>query len=410
MYLLRDFDEVLTLQKAYEKKGRSITLSDLSNQKKSSVLFDKGKIIWVGELKKIPQNFRRKSIKEISYKHHTLLPGFVECHTHSAFLGSRSHEFELRQNGVSYQEIARLGGGIQSTVSAVREGSHSELSKQLTKRVQRFIRQGVTTLEVKSGYGLNLKSELDMLKAIKKSSIIRTVGTFLGPHALPREYTRTKNYIEDLCSTYLPKIKKSKLCNRVDIFIEEGFFSIEEGKRYLECAKALGFDFAVHAEQLSRSGSAVISAALGAKSVDHLVCLTDADIQTLAHLNTTCVLLPTADLYLKIPYPKARKMLDAGARVALATDFNPGTSPTQDLSLVGLLARLEMKMTLPEVISAYTVGASFALGLENKTGSLTPGKSADAICIEGSWTDLFYAAGYSPVKEVWSQGKQIKII
>jgi len=406
MYLLRDFKEILTLKGATEKKGRHVGLEDMSVIKNASVIVEKDKVKWVGSLKKLPEKYRKKPLKELFYKNKTLLPGFVECHTHTAFMGSRSHEFELRQNGVSYREIANLGGGIQSTVHAVRESSLSQIKKTLRLRIARFISQGVTTLEIKSGYGLDLNSEMKLLKSIQAQNQIRTISTFLGPHSLPPEFKKTADYIQNLISVQLPKIKKLKLSQRADIFVEDGFFSLSDGKNYLEAAKRLGFELTVHAEQMSQTGAARLGVTLGARSVDHLVELSDSDIAAVARSQTTAVLLPTSDLYLKIPYPPARKLLDQGARVALATDFNPGTSPTQDLSLVGLLARLEMKMTLPEVIAAYTINAGYALGLEDVVGAILPDRSADLLILDANWTDLFYSVGCLPVSEVWSRGRK----
>lgn len=405
--LFRDFDEIVTLRGAFEKSGRHIQAEDLSVLKKAAVLVNSEKIVWVGPQGKIPKEFSRKKVKEISYKNKTLIPGFVECHTHSAFAGSRSEEFEARLRGATYREIAARGGGIKSTVKSVREASLTNLSKLLSQRVKKFARQGVTTLEIKSGYGLSLKSEIALLKAIKSIDSLRTVSTFLGPHAVSPDFLSAQDYIDELCKTFLPEVRRQKLSSRADIFIENGFFSLEQGQKYLECAKSLGFDLTIHSEQLSRCGSAQLGVNVGAKSVDHLIQVNQSDISLLASSETTCVLLPTSDLYMKIAYPPARKLIDEGARVALATDFNPGTAPSQDLSLVGLLARLEMKMSLPEILSAYTVSAAWSLGLEKICGHLHEGFSADFSVLEGSWTDLFYEAGGTPVSEVWAKGKKI---
>ncbi len=391
--LLKNISELVTLEGAAQKQGRRIQEKDLSIQKKFSVLNVNGRIEWIGPANKLPKIYAKKKIKEFDLKGHTVLPGLVECHTHSVFASSRSYEFEMRNQGMSYQEIAAQGGGILSTMKKTRSASAADLTKDLQKRVNVFAQQGVTTLEIKSGYALNLSGEVKVLEAIRKIKNIRTVPTFLGAHSLPPEFKTYEDYLIYLTEKVLPVIKKKKLANRVDIFIEKGFFPKNAGEIYLQKARDLGFEVLVHADQLSLSGGADVALKVQALSGDHLLKITENEIQKLGSSQVTCVLLPAADLYMKTNYPDARRLIEAGARVALATDFNPGTSPTQDIALVGLLARLEMKMSLPEVIAAYTVGASHALKLSQDVGSIELGKAADFMCTLNSWTDLFYSVG-----------------
>ena len=407
--LYTDISELLTLAQAQAKKGRRIQEEDLDFHQKMAILVDQGKIAWIGPQKKIPRAWASAKIKEKSLKGSTVLPGFIECHTHTVFAGSRSAEFELRNRGVSYQEISAKGGGILSTVKATREISAADLLKKTQARVQEFLRQGVTTLEIKSGYGLSLKDELKCLKVIQEISKIKTVSTFLGAHAKPPEFNSYEEYLIFLGDEVLPVIRKKKLAERVDIFIEKGFFPLEASRIYLQKAQALGFAVTIHADQLSLSGGTQAAVDLRALSADHVIQIQLPEIKKIAMSETTAVLLPAADLYMKCAYPPARALIDAGARVALATDFNPGTSPTQDINLVGLLARLEMKMTLPEVINAYTLGAAYALGKQKQRGSLEVGKDADFLCIDGAWTDLFYSAGSTLVRQVILDGKLIHI-
>lgn len=407
--LLKNISTLLTLQGAARKEGRHIAEEDLSIQTQpSALLIEKDKIAWIGPAKKIPKEWaKKKSLREMDMKGFTVLPGFVECHTHLIFAGDRAAEFEMRNQGVTYQEIAARGGGILSTMKKTRTASLQELAKLGQERANHFISQGVTTVEIKSGYALNLKDELKMLQAAQKIEGIRKVVTFLGAHALPPEFKSYESYLEFLAQEILPIVKKKKLAKRVDIFIEKGFFPPAASESYLRRAQELGFEVLVHADQLTLSGGSDVAVKLGALSGDHLLQVTDKEIQTLAKSQVTCVLLPAADLYMKTKYPEARKMIDAGARVALATDFNPGSSPTQDLNLVGLLARLEMKMTLPEVISAYTVGAAYALNLQNEVASLEVGKSADILCTEKDWQTFFYSVGDRAKKVIFSRGKKI---
>lgn len=406
MILYRNIGELLTLSGAAKKSGRMVQESDLTILKNSAFVVDKGRFIWIGENKKIPKNFARHA-KEVNLDKATVLPGFTECHTHLVFAGSRAQEFELRNQGMSYQEIAARGGGIISTMKATREASKAQLTHLAKERVQNFIRQGVTTLEIKSGYALDLKNEIKTLDVINNLGPIQIVPTYLGAHALPKEFPTTDAYIQFIISDVLPLLKKKKLCQRVDIFVEKGFFSVENAQHYFSAAKKLGFETTIHADQLSLSGGAELALEFSSKSADHLIQIHDSQIQKLAKSDVTCVLLPAADLYMKCAYPPARKLIDAGARVALATDFNPGSSPTQDLSLVGLLARLEMKMSLPEVIAAYTLNSATALGLQADTGSIEVGKYANFLCRNQYWSDFFYSAGANFSSKVYFKGRKL---
>ncbi|MFN8792008.1 MAG: imidazolonepropionase [Bdellovibrionales bacterium] len=345
--------------------------------------------------------------QEINLRGALVLPGFVECHTHTVFAGNRGFEMEMKFQGRSYQEISQAGGGILSTVKATRAASLEELRRLTRKRIQNFISQGVTTLEIKSGYGLDLETEIKMLESIPKDAKIDIVKTFLGAHAKPPEFSRSEDYLKELAQVFLPEIKKRGLASRVDVFVEKGFFEKEDSRTYLKTAQQLGFEITVHADQLSLSGGSELAYDLAAKSADHCICVSDREIQGLARSGTTAVLLPAADLYLKCPYPPARKMLDAGVTVALATDFNPGTSPTQDLNLVGVLARREMRMTLDEVVFAYTEGAAKALGLEREVGRLEAAKRADFTVWDCDENELFLSIGGPKPVEVYKNGQPL---
>lgn len=402
--LFRDISNLLTLQSAAQKQGRHIQADDLSILRNQAMIIQDGVIQWIGPDRKIPKELTKKNLKEVSLKGLSVLPGLVECHTHLIFAGHRAEEFEQRNQGVTYQEIAARGGGILSTMRATRKSAQTTLVKSAQERVDDFISQGVTTLEVKSGYALNQKDELKMLAVAHQLSDVRIVPTFLGAHALPPEFKTYEEYLDYLATEVLPQIKKKKLASRVDIFIEKGFFPLEASMRYLQKAQSLGFTVVIHADQLSLSGGADLAVKLGAHSADHLLQIEQAQIQAIAKSEVTAVLLPAADLYMKCTYPPARQLIQAGARVALATDFNPGSSPTRDVNLVGLLARLEMKMTLPEVLAAYTVGAAHALRLQEYVGSLSPGKNADFLCTEKDWQELFYSIGERWVSQVYLNG------
>lgn len=376
-----------------------------SHSEKMAFVTEKGVIKWVGPQNKVPKVFKIR--KDFDLKNNLVFPSFIECHTHSVFAGSRAEEFELRNRGATYLEIAQRGGGILSTMKATREASGKTLLIETQKRVDRFVGQGVSTLEIKSGYALDLANEVKLLNVTKKLKGPRIISTFLGAHAKPPEFQTHSEYLQYLVSTVLPVIKKKKLADRVDIFVEHGFFEKMESQAFLKQAASLGFALTIHANQLSLSAGAELALNLNAKSADHLIFMNDGLIKAFANSKTVAVLLPMADLYLKCAYPPARKLIDAGARVALATDFNPGSCPSQDLATVGLLARLEMKMTLPEVFQAYTFGAASALGIQSEEGRLEVGQYANFISTPASLADFFYSAGYTPEHQLFIRGRAV---
>jgi len=400
----RDITEIMTLKGAYKKKGRRPVEADLGLVRNASLIVDGKTILWVGPSSRCPEKY--KSIPQKSLKGAYVYPGFVDCHTHLVFAGDRKSEFELRNQGVSYQEIARQGGGIQSTVAATRKAKLSELVSTGQERVENFVSQGVTSLEIKSGYGLNEKTELKILEAIKALKRPRIISTFLGAHGIPKEYKSEGEYLLELVSQ-LDRIKKKRLSRRVDIFVEKNYFSIEGARKYLKVAQDMGFDLTIHADQLSRTQATRLAVELKALSADHVICAKKKDIALLAASETTAVFLPAADFYLHCDYPPAREFIDQGAKFALATDFNPGSSPTQNIGLVGLLARLQMKMTLPEVFVAFTLGGASALGGHSQFGALVPGQSADFFSCTRDWRVFFYDGQNPAVQGVWCEGRKI---
>ncbi len=428
--LIRGIGELLTMEGAWKKSGRHIQSEDLGGIKSAAMLVDQGLIQWVGLEKHLSkalkdylatsndkttrnkkQNAKTKKIKRQNIQEYdvcgqTVLPGWIDAHTHTVFAGQRWSEFEMRCQGASYQEIAAKGGGILSTMKATRSISKKHLLELSQARVNEFMRQGVSTLEVKSGYALEKKGELKQLEVARQLVGPRIVTTFLGAHAKPPEFSSADEYLNFLSLEVLPVIKKRKLASRVDIFVEKNFFESKSAKQYLEQAKSLGFDITVHADQLSLSGGTRLAVELGALSADHVIQLGEAEIKQISQSQATAVLLPMADLYMKCAYPPARALIDQGARVALATDFNPGSCPSQDVQLVGLLARLEMKMSLPEIISAWTIGGARALGFDN-VGALQKDFSADFQVLDQDWRGLFYQAGRSPVTKLFTTGNSV---
>ena len=403
--VFRGIGKLVSLASAAARGGRHVTDADLAAIENAALVSENGKIKWVGPEAKLPPVYRKK--RAVDLKGRVVIPGLVEPHTHLIFGGNRSAEFEMRNQGVGYQKIAEAGGGILATVRATRQASEKQLAAIGQKRVDRFVKQGVTTIEVKSGYGLSLDEELKILRAAKSLKRARIVPTFLGAHAKPAEFETADTYLDYLIQTALPKVKKEKLATRVDAFVEKGYFSADSARRYFLAAKKLGFGGSIHADQMTLSGGARLAIELGAQSADHLVQLGSDEIAMLAKSDVTCVLLPSADLYMDCAYPKAKELMAAGARVALSTDFNPGTSPSQDVALVGVLARVRMKMTLAETLVAYTVGASHALGLAKQIGSLEKGKACDFAVLTGSIDELFLDVGQMPIHTTYSSGREI---
>ncbi len=429
MTVFTGIKELLTLQGAAQKQARRVQESDLSIIQDAAMVEDRGRIVWVGEKKQLKAALaelrsqsqrdgkasskktaaKKKSLvklQEIDLKAEVVMPAFLECHTHLIFAGDRQHEFEMRNQGATYQDIAAKGGGIRYTVKQTSEAPAQQLLQLAEKRAQKFLKQGVTTVEVKSGYGLSHDSEIKILEVARKIKSTRIVSTYLGAHAFPKDRD-AEDYMNEMLTQTLPLIKKRKLADRVDMFIEQNYYSLNHAIKYFQKAAELGLRITAHVEQMTRTGAAAYLTGenIPLDSVDHLVQINDDDIQKLASSKATCVLLPTSDFYLRMKYPPARQLIDQGACVALSTDFNPGTSPTQDLSLTGVLARLEMKMSLPEVITAYTLGAAHALHLQSELGSLEIGKQCDFVVLNDSWRQLFYQVGQHPVSRVFRAGK-----
>lgn len=319
--------------------------------------------------------------KKVDAKGRTVIPGFVESHTHALHLGDRSNEFKMKLEGKSYDEIAAAGGGIVSTMKAIRAASDSELLAAILKKIDLFIAQGVTTLEVKSGYGLDFESELKMLRIINKAGELRNINIvpcFLGAHTVPPEFkSNREGYIELIMNKLMPVVKTERLSSRCDAFCESSAFSTAEVKIIFEKAKELGFNLTLHTDQFNNIGGLELAVSMKALSADHLEVLRHDQIPKISSSDTVAVLLPGVSYTLDYNYAPARDLIDSGATVALATDYNPGTSNINSISLIMSLAARKMKMRFEEIISAYTINSAAALGVSNETGSLEPGKNAD---------------------------------
>lgn len=334
----------------------------------------------------------------IDVKDKVILPGLIECHTHAAFSGSRSSEFFMRLKGAAYEQILEKGGGIISTVNAVRQSSFDELVNLLQIRIDYFISQGVTTLEIKSGYGLSYYDEIKLLQVInhvKKYSKIDIIPTFLGAHAYPLEYKNDhKGYLNLIINELLPYVIKNNLSEFVDVYCEKAALNAEETEQILSKAKKLKYKIRLHTNQFNSIGGIDIALKYNAYSVDHLEVVSEEEILKIAKSNTVAVLLPGVSFFLNHYYSPARKFIDENSIVALSTDFNPGSSNIPNIHLIMSLAALQMKMTAEEIISAVTINAAKALNLHDKMGSIEINKSADfAVFKVKDYTEIIYNIG-----------------
>ncbi len=342
-----------------------------------------------------------------------VLPGFVDAHAHPVFGGDRVEEFEMRARGASYEEIAAAGGGIRSTVRKTRAASEDELKAQALRHARWFLQCGTTTVEAKSGYGLSLADELKILRVIRglaSETALEFVPTFLGAHAVPEEYQADpQGYVALVINEMLPAVAAEGLAEFCDIFCERGYFDVETARRVLAAAKEHGLGLRMHVDQLSNSGGARLAAELSAATADHLEQTEDDGIAALQAAKVQPVLLPGSVYALgKTRYPRARAMIDAGLAVVLATDFNPGSSPTPSMPMILSLAATQMKMTPAEGVTATTINAACSLGRGDKVGSLEVGKRANfAIFDCKDYRELAYFFGMPQTHSVYVKGERV---
>jgi imidazolonepropionase len=341
-----------------------------------------------------------------------LIPGFVDPHTHMCFAGTREAEFTQRIEGMGYLEILRGGGGILSSVRAVRAASEEELFSVTLEHALSAMRFGTTTLEIKSGYGLETETELKMLRVIERIGLetpLDVVPTFLGAHAIPEEYSKASDkYLYIVVQEMIPAVSTQGIARFCDVFCEKGAFTVEQSRRVLSCAREAGMGLKIHADEVHDLGGAGLAAELGATSAEHLLAANAENLRAMAEKEVIAVLLPATAYSLRMGYAPARKMVDMGLPVALATDCNPGSSYTESMPFVFGLAVLNMNLAVYEALAAATLNAAYAIGMADEVGSLEKGKSADFILLDGeSPAILAYHAGVSPVMEVYKRGELV---
>lgn len=402
--------QLVTLRSTHKGPRVGEAMGELSIIEDGAMLVGDGLILKVGARPDV-EPLLEPSTKVVDALRRVVLPGFVDAHAHPVFAGTRTDEYELRASGATYQEIAERGGGIRSTVMRTRSATEEELVRAGKRYSEWFLRAGTTTVEAKSGYGLTVEDELKILRAVRRlddETPLRFIPTFLGAHTIPEEYQASRDgYVRLVIEEMLPRVAAERLAEYADVFCDELAFTVEESRAILTAARANGLGLRLHADQLSLSGGACLAAELQTATADHLEHTDSASIAMLAAARVQPVLLPASVYALgHTLYPAAREMIAAGLSVVLATDFNPGSSPTASMPMVLSLASTQMKMTPAEAITAATINAAYSLGRGAELGSLEEGKRAD-FCIHDceDYRELAYFFGTEHTHAVYASGQ-----
>ena len=365
----KNFNQIITMESAFKKDGRNLLPEDLSIIEDASVIFDNEKIYWVGQSKDVPKEY--DSVESTDMTGKILTPEVCDSHTHLVFGGDRSFEYSLRLNGADYEEIANAGGGILSTMKNTIEASEEELFNTAVERVERIYSYGIGTIEVKSGYGLTLESERKITNVIHRlkehfSPRIQILNTFLAAHAVPKNYSSSKEYMEAVVYPLLEEYKDKQVIDFVDIFHEVGYFDEDDTKNLFTLSKKYGFKLKIHADEFNDNKGAVIASKFQASSADHLLCTTEDGIKALAESNTVATLLPGTAFFLGKPLANAKAFLDAGCKVSLASDYNPGSCHCDNLLLVASLSAKNMNFNIAQLWAAITLNAAHSLELKTQ--------------------------------------------
>ena len=410
--IIKNASELVTCSGFTAKKGRA--MSDLGIIADGAVVIEAGRIARVGPTAEVYAGLKASGadlsrFETIDASGRAVLPGFVDSHTHLVFGGYRAEEYAWRLKGDSYMDILQRGGGILSTVAATRGASHEELTWAGLKRLDSMLSFGVTTVEGKSGYGLDRATEikqLEVMAALNRMHPLEVVPTFMGAHAVPPEYKgREDDYIEFLLKEVIPEVAARRLAEFCDVFCEKNVFSVEQSRRLLTGTAQSGLKPKLHADEIVRLGGAELAAEIGAASADHLLHASDEGLRAMAAAGVAATLLPATAFSLREPYARGRFMIDAGCAVALATDFNPGSCFSESIPLTAALAALYMNLSPEEIVTALTINGAAALGRAHVLGSLDPGKQGDVVVLENpSYRFIPYHLGVSTVEQVIKRG------
>lgn len=409
--LISNIGSLITISQKPDARGNiHESMNELSIIHDAAMIFTDS-FEWIGKTSEIPTEYIIDQVIDANGR--VIIPGFVDSHTHCVFAGNRSNEFARRLRGITYQQIASEGGGILSTVSAVRKASIEELAEKGIELAWKAIEYGTTTIEMKSGYGLSMESELALIKAIeivKNEVPIRIISTFMGAHDFPPEYANNRTaYVELIINEMLPAVKELNVVDFCDVFTDTGYYSIEDSRRILQKAIELGFSCKVHADELSSFGAAEMAGELKAVSADHLLFCSEAGMDAMKLGGTIATLLPGTAYTLRLPYAPARKMIDRGLIVALATDCNPGSCYTPNMQTILSLACMNMGMSIEEALTSATLHGAYALRAEQVCGSIEIGKSADFNLLDtSSYSDMVYHFGVNHIAKTWSRGISIQ--
>ncbi|NPV10278.1 MAG: imidazolonepropionase [Ignavibacteria bacterium] len=407
--LLYRAKQLLTCKPANRKYKRKSELNEIDILENASLTIQDDKIADISLTNEF--DFTKFDLV-LDCRNKVVMPGLIDSHTHLIFAGSRSDEFEMRVAGKTYEEIAEKGGGIIRTVQATRNSSKEHLIELSLKRLAETLSRGITTTEIKSGYGLDYDTEIKILECaneLQKLQPVEITSTFLGAHTVPKEYINNRSaYIDLIINRLLPEISQRNLAKFCDVFLEKSAFTLDETRTIFEKAKQYNFDLKLHCDQFNSMGGVGLGIEFGAKSIDHLEMITDQDLKSLSQTDIVATILPGVSYFLKIPFSPARKMIDEGCIVSIATDFNPGSCTSQNLPLMMNMAALYNGMKLNETINAVTINAAYSLGIEDKVGSLEVGKQADILILDtDDYKNLVYYFGKNFVKTVIKKGKVV---
>ncbi|MDR6759952.1 imidazolonepropionase [Flavobacterium sp. 2755] len=408
--LIKNIKELLQVRETSVSKVSGAEMAELPTIKNAFLIIKDNLIADFGSMENLPEI---KVDKVINAEGRIVLPTWCDSHTHIVYAGNREQEFVDRINGFTYEEIANRGGGILNSAKKLNETSEEEIYEQSKLRLEEVMHLGTGAVEIKSGYGLTIEGELKMLRVIKKLAEnypISIKATFLGAHAFPTHYKENKaGYIDEIITKMLPEIAKNKLADYVDVFCESGYFSVEETEKIMQAGIEFGLKPKIHVNQFNSIGGIQAGVKFSALSVDHLEIMNPEDIEALKGTETMPVALPSCSYFLSIPYTPAREMIKAGLPLALATDFNPGSTPSGNMNFVVATACIKMKMTPEEAINAATINGAYAMGLSDTHGSITKGKKANLIVTKpiSSYYQIPYAFGSNLIEDVIIDGEII---